>query len=68
MCLQVKLFICDWQVPETFLNNLWLSKAWPVGKRKKGNLYNWKNDKQNDFFSTPGILINYGTNMIYSQK
>ena len=46
-----------WNIPETFLNNLCLSKAWPVGKRKGQNktYINSKNDNQNDFFSTPGI-------------
>ena len=67
MCLQVKLFICD-----KYLKRFWTISGWVrldlLGKEKKETYINWKNDKQNDFFSTPGILINYGTNMIYSQK
>ena len=44
-----------------YLKRFWTISGWVrlelLGKEKKETYINWKNDKQNDFFSTPGILI-----------
>ena len=44
-----------------YLKRFWTISGWVrlelLGKEKKETYINWKNDKQNDVFSTPGILI-----------